>query len=232
MSERCDAFRADWLSAGFDPAHVEECDACRAWVAASERRLLALSDLTAQRAPDVLAERIARELVGDRSRRLERALGSLARLAAPGALDAAVAAGLGGREPVGDAQRGERSAGALRALAIVPAPAVLDRLVSEELAKPELQRAERFPGNLERLAAPEELREKLHGSVRRKAAVRLLRGPLVALAAAALVVWVALREDRPAPRSYRFQVVHATTLDGLDPMARALAEGLTGGVAR
>jgi predicted anti-sigma-YlaC factor YlaD len=232
VSERCDAFRADWLSAGFDLAHLEQCGDCRAWVAANERRVLALNELAQKTAPAALDQRVARELAGDRSLRLERAVGSLARLAAPSVLDAAVASLFEERAPAGDAARGERAAQALRALDLVPAPAVLDRLVAEELARPELQRAERFPGQLERLAAPEELEEKLHGSVRRKAAVRLVRGPLLALAAAAVVVWVALQVDRPQPRSYRFQVVHATSLEGLDPMARSLAESLTGGIPR
>jgi hypothetical protein len=232
VSPGCAAFRADWLSAGFDLAHVAECADCRAWVTASERRILALNGLACLSAPEALDRRVARELAGDRSLRLERALRSLARRAAPPALDVAVAGLFEGRVPAGDAVRGERAAQALRALDIVPAPAVLDRLVAEELAKPELQRAERFPGQLERLAAPEELEEKLHGSVRRKAAVRLLRGPLLALAAAALVVWVALQEDSTKSRSYRFEVVHATSLEDLDPMARSLVESLTGGAVR
>lgn len=232
MSASCAAFRADWLSAGFDPAHAEQCADCRAWVAASERRILALNSLARLSAPEGLEARVARELAGDRSRRLERALRSFVRRAAPSALDAAAAGLFRGSESVGDAARGERAAQALRALDFVPAPAVLDRLVAEELLKPELQRAERFPGQLERLAAPEELEEKLHGSVRRKAAVRLVRGPLLALAAAALVVWVALQENRTQTRAYRFQVVHATSLEDLDPMARSLVESLTGGGVR
>jgi len=232
VSDACQAFRSDWLSAGFDLEHVVECGDCRGWVAACERRIHALGGLTRRPAPEALDERVARELAGDRSRRLERSLNSLARCAPPAALDAAVGALFEGREPAGDAVRGERAAQSLRALDFVSAPGVLDRLVAEELARPELQRAERFPGNLERLQAPEVLAEKLHGSVRRKAAMRLLRGPLVALAAAALVLWVALRDGTPSPRSYRFEVRHVTSLEGLDPMARSLAESLTGGGAR
>jgi hypothetical protein len=229
----CAAFRADWLSAGYDFEHVESCDECRAWVVAIERRIHALNDLTDLVAPAELDQRVAGELAGDRQKRNERAAGSLARLGAPADLDAAVAELFGGREPAGDAERGERAARTVRMLEIVPAPSVLERLVAEELAKPALQRAERFPGNLERLEAPEELREKLHGSVRRRAALRLLRAPLAALAAAALVVWVALQmDDAPASRSYRFEVVRATSLADLDPMLRSMAEGLTGGGER
>ena len=172
----CASFREDWLSAGFDLGHVEECAACQEWVRASERRILALNGLTPLSAPEVLAERVTRELGGDRVQRQERALGSLARLAAPAALETLVAGRFEGRVASGDEARGERAAQALRALDVVRAPSVLDRLVAEELAQPTLQRAERFPGNLERLEAPAELEEKLHWAVRRTAAVRLLRG--------------------------------------------------------
>ena len=232
MNERCASFRAEWLSAGFDPVHVEECEACRAWVRASERAIQALEELRTADAPAELERRVVHELSGDRVRRLERAVGSLARLAAPSALDALVHTRLAGRAPAGDAERGERSAQALRALDFVPAPAVLDRLVAEELAQPARQTAERFPGNLERLSAPDELAEALHARARRQTFLRLARGPVAVLAAAALVVWLALRIDEPAKRAYRFEVVRADSLEGLDPMARALAESLTGGVAR
>lgn len=232
MNERCAAFRAEWLSAGFDPVHVEECEACRAWVRASERSIQALEELRAAEAPGELERRVVRELSGDRVRRLERAVGSLARLGAPAALDGLVHRRLAGRAPAGDAERGERSAQVLRTLDLVPAPAVLDRLVQEELAAPARQTAERFPGNLERLRAPDALAEALHARARRQTFVRLARGPFAVLVAAALVVWLALRFDEPAPRAYRFEVVRADSLEGLDPLARALAESLTGGVAR
>ena len=232
MNERCASFRADWLSAGFDPVHVEECEACRAWVRASERAIEALDGLRAAETPAELARRVERELSGDRVRRFERAVGSLARLPAPSRLDALVHERLAGRAPAGDAERGERSAQALRALDLLSAPAVLDRLVAEELAQPARQTAERFPGNLERLAAPEELGRSLHRRARRASFLRVVRGPASVLAAAALVVWLAVHFDRPEPRAYRFEVVRADSLEGLDPLARALAESLTGGLPR
>jgi len=232
VNERCANFRADWLSAGFDPVHVEECENCRAWVNASERAIQALEALRTTAAPEELVQRVAHELSGDRVRRLERAVGSLARLPAPGALDALIQERLAGRAPVGDAERGERSAQVLRTLDVLSAPAVLERLVAEELAQPARQTAERFPGNLERLSAPDALAQALHARARREAFVRLARGPFAVLVAAALVVWLALRFEEPTPRAYRFEVVRADSLEGLDPLARALAESLTGGVAR
>lgn len=232
MNERCASFRAEWLSAGFDPVHVDECEACRAWVRASERSIHALEGLRNSDAPQELVQRVERELSGDRVRRIERAVASLARLPAPSALDALVHERLAGRAPAGDAERGERSAQALRALDLVPAPAVLDRLVEEELAQPARQTAERFPGNLERLSAPDELAQVLHARARRQTFVRLARGPVAVLAAAALVIWLALRLDEPRPHTYRFEVVRAESLEGLDPLARSLAESLTGGIPR
>lgn len=229
MNDACAAFRADWLSAGYDLAHLEACTSCQEWVKRCERSIQALGELPRVTAPAELGERLQRELSGDRSQRLERALTSLPRLAAPALLEGAVAEQFEERLPVGDAARGERAAQALRALDVVSAPAVLERLVNEELARPEQHRVERFPGNLARLSAPEELEEKLTTSVRRRAFLRLLRGPLVALTAAAVVLWIALQDTSPAKRAYRFEVVHATSLDGLDPLARGLAESLTGG---
>ena len=51
------------------------------------------------------------------------------------------------------------------------------------------------------------------------------------LAAAGLVVWIAVRRGEPEPRRYRFEVVQAASLDGIDPLARALAESLNGGAS-
>jgi hypothetical protein len=117
----------------------------------------------------------------------------------------------------------------LRSLDVHKAPPVLERLLEEELAAPERQTVERFSGNLERLSAPGELAERLGASVRRRAVLRLVLGPLSALAAAGLVVWLALQGGASEPRSHRFQVIHASSLDELDPLARALAESLGGG---
>jgi hypothetical protein len=180
-------------------------------------------------APVELAERVAQELTGDRSRRLERVLQSVVRRPAPTLLDECVGDGFL-RRPAPDEQRGSQKAEALRSLDVHSAPEVLERLLNEELADPVRQAVERFPGNLERLEAPRELEKLIGSTVRRRALARLLVGPTMALAAACLVVWMAARSGVPEPRTYRFNVVHARSFEDLDPMARVLAESLGGGV--
>jgi hypothetical protein len=75
------------------------------------------------------------------------------------------------------------------------------------------------------------LAERITSLVRRRALGRLVLGPLATLAAAGLVVWIAMRGQEPEQRRYRFEVVQSTSLEGLDPMARMLAESLGGGAA-
>jgi hypothetical protein len=178
--------------------------------------------LARAQAPDELDTRVMAELGGDRGQRLERVLASLVRRGAPAELDGRVAALFGAEA------RGRESAAALRTMDVMAAPPVLERLLAEELADPARQRSERFPGSLERLPAPAELERRLRTSVRRTTVARLVLAPLVALSAAGVVVWLALTGDEPRPHPYRFEVVHATTLDGLDPLARSLAGSLGG----
>jgi hypothetical protein len=189
---------------------------------ARERQRQSFLLLAHATAPDELAGRVTAELAGDRAQRLERVLASLIRLGAPAELDVRVSALLGAEA------RGRESAATLRSMDVMVAPPVLERLLEEELADPARQRSERFPGSLERLQAPSELERRLRTSVRRTSVARLVLGPLVALSAAGLVVWFALTGDEPRPRPYRFEVVHATTLEGLDPLARSLAGSLGG----
>lgn len=187
---------------------------------------LGLSELTRLSVPDELEARVARELGGERTRRLERVLGSLARRGAPAALDERLVEWLE-RDCAGDEERGSRKAQAVRALELHSAPNVLERLVDEELAAPQRHRVERLSGSLPRLGAPPELADRLGTSVRRRTLTRLVLGPVVALAAAGLVVWLAIGHD-PEPRPRRFEVIHASSLDEMAPLARALAESLAG----
>jgi len=193
--------------------------------------LAALTGLARASAPAELERRVELELAGDRSRRLQRMLNSLVRRGAPAALELRVAESLDESRTRGDEQRGSRKAQVLRALDDRPAPGVLDRLLREELEAPERQRADRFFGSLERLPAPAALAERLASVVRRRALGRLVLGPIAALAAAGLVVWIAVRTEEPAPRRYRFEVIHASSLEGIDPMACVLAESLGGGAS-
>jgi hypothetical protein len=179
-------------------------------------------------APPSLEERLRLELAGDRSRRLQRALQSLVQRPAPATLDEFVAERFL-RRPASDAQRGSQKAEALRSLDVHSAPEVLERLIGEELVDPAKQTVQRFSGNLERLEAPPELEKRIGSSVRRRAWKRLLVAPVLAFAAASLVVWLTVRHGAAEPRSYRFRVVHASSSEGLDPLARALVESLGGG---
>ena len=230
MDRICRTFRSEWLSGeAAGSIHAEQCPACALWVSSSERIVAALAGLARTRAPRELEHRVELELRGDRSRRLERVMQSLVRRAAPAALDARVAETFGAKSGPGDEERGARKAEALRALDVHPAPDVLERLLREELESPERHRVERFSGGLRRLRAPAALAERLATVVRRRALGRLVLAPLATLAAAGLVVWIAVRNPEPAPRRYRFEVIRASSLEGIDPMARMLAESLGGG---
>lgn len=191
----------------------------------------ALASLERRRVPVELEQRVELELAGDRSRRLQRVLNSFVRRGAPAVLDRRVAELLGADRARGDEQSGLRKAEVLRSLDVQPAPDVLERLLREELGAPERHRVERFSGNLERLRAPAVLAERLGSVVRRRAFGRLVLGPLATLAAAGLVIWIAVLRGEPDPRRYRFQVIQASSLEGIDPLARMLAESLNGGAS-
>jgi hypothetical protein len=232
LNDACREFRNEWPQDGAEAsAHVATCASCARWVLALTRVRSAFTDLGRLAAPVELDERVALELGGDRSHRQRRMLESLVRRGAPRQLDERIAEILARASGVEAEERGARKAEALRTLDVQRAPAVLERLLNEELAAPEKARAERF-SDLERLPAPDVLAERIGGLVRRRAWLRLWIAPLSAVSAAALVVWIALRPGTPEVRAYRFQVAHAATLDDLDPMARALAESLGGGAER
>jgi len=224
MNTPCQQFRIDWLSAEPSAAgHASTCAACAAWVRGCERARVALGGLGRLAVPAELELRVAQELSGDRSRRLERLLESSVRRNAPALLDERVRELLSGAPS--ESERGPHKAQALRALDLPPVPPVLERLIEEELAAPERHRAERI--SLGRLRAPEILTQRVRDSLRRKALTRLVLGPLLTLSAAGLVLWLSTR-TRPEEHEYRFRVTQASSLDGLDPMARALAESLIG----
>lgn len=227
MNDACRDFRIECESgADADGVHPGACPDCAQWLRAFRRRSQALSELTRLSAPAELEARVAQELAGERTYRLQRALRALARLGAPARLDECVVDSLA-RGRAGDEKRGSRKAQAVRALELHPAPNVLERLVNEELAAPERHLAERFPGNLERLGAPQALADRLQTSVRRRTLARLVLGPVAALAAAGVVVWLAIGHE-PEPRRRRFDVVYATSMEEMAPLARALAESLGG----
>jgi len=161
-------------------------------------------------------------------------LSGLSRRRAPVGLDALVQASL-------------HTAPLERALSRLPrynAPAVLERLVAEEIASPLAASVRRAVGGLPKQRAPGELFASIdlaprHTSRRVAGVVAAAMGAV----ALTIVVWIARppaasevvaapgtaisRADRPP---LRLQVVHATSLAELDPLARAFAESLAGGM--
>lgn len=232
MRDACKEFREAWEHGEGAPLHHETCAPCKRWVDSLERLRGALTSLARVDAPPQLAVAVAREFGGDRSERLQRVLESLVRRGAPAALDERVSAWIGRGGTGADPERRAQRLEALRALDVQQAPGVLERLLREELQDPQRRQVERFSGTLARMRAPQELAERIAASVKRRALVRLVAGPLTALAAAGLIVWLTLRSGVAEPHTYRFRVLHATTLEELDPTARALAESLGGGVRR
>jgi hypothetical protein len=177
--------------------------------------------------------------------RLRAALGSLARLPAPQALDGRVVAATQA------GQRQERVLAHLRAalrhdapehldtqvggilgeVARVTAPPVLQRLVEEELRDPQHALARRYVSRLRRLGPPPTLRERVHqalGLPRRSAGRNaLLAGAALAVLLASIWGWWSLERARVRPR---FQVVYVDDVRELDPLAREMILGATGGL--
>jgi len=225
MAHDCRNFRQEIWPTLDESSRVEQlakCEDCARWSAAWSQRAQALRSLEPVGAPDLLTARVSAELEGPASR-LERAVQSLSRLEVPDELELRVEL----------EELGTRSAPFLRTLDYHRAPNVLERLVNEELADPSASRARRFVGDLENAGAPPALRGRVRAwFIRPKA--RPGQGPslrpVVGLAAAAAAVWMLLplfRGERVAsPRNFR--VVYVESSEALSPMARSLAEGLSG----
>lgn len=221
MSDSCRSFRDDWLEAapgGDDarapmPAHRAECAACDAWCTRIAAQLRALGELRPLTAPPILYAATANEVESGSEARFARLISGLEPLAAPPELEARVA------------DEGFYSA-FLGRLTVFSAPAVLERLVSEELAD-RGARARRFAANLEPQVAPASLAERLRGWRSVPIARRSL-APLAALAAG-LLVWLGVRAPwKTAEPRYAFRVRYAD-VSALDPLAAELGQALSGG---
>jgi hypothetical protein len=158
-----------------------------------------------------------------RRRRSVEALGGLIRRAAPQGLDALVQTEVQ-RTPL-VTLFGE--------LAKHRAPAVLDRLVSEELADPQRAAVRRHLGALPRqvLPAGTSLETRAPRSLRRWSRVAWL-SPMVAAAALTVMLLAPRPEGSVGPDATwrpRYQVVEVEHPEALSPIARSLAEGLVGG---
>lgn len=174
---------------------------------------------------------------------LRRALASLHPVSAPVALDERVALECATEAPV---------ASWLRALPAAEAPAVLDRLVLEELSDPQRALAERFVGDLFGQGAPLSLRGRLvnalnsEGGRQRRAQWSLVGAGLAAAAMALLVFWPQgpTRSNVPSGGDLaggdlaggevrarlRLKRVTVASADRLSPMAALLSDSLAGGL--
>lgn len=142
-------------------AHLAGCSACRREVERAERRVLLARSLTRANAPSELDGAVVAALqAGARQERAIRALATLTPVAAPDDL--------------------------ARLLTAPRAPAVLDRLVGEDLVDPAKAFASRYARRLERLRAPADLEQRI-GDVPRNRRARVLP---IALAAAGLLLTI------------------------------------------
>ena len=225
MKEHCREYRETWSGEAHGAPHVEACESCRAWLRAVLAHGEALSALAPVPAPPELGERVRAELEEGAEGRVRRALLELTPLTAPEELTA--------RLELESEEHWQRLARTLGTLDWLAAPAVLDRLVSEELEDAPAHRSRRFC-DLERLDAPHDLERRVErGLTRQQRRWRMLAGSAATAAAAALLLWGGLRgAETGAERDYPFEVVRTGDLAGLDPIARALGGGLSGGLGR
>lgn len=154
-----------------------------------------------------------------------RILASLPRLSAPPELDERLPTECG---------LASSSVLALQALTSYPAPAVLDRLVAEELEEPALHRTNRFT-DLEKMRAPDQLELALEHSLQRSALVRRWIPVFGALAAASLLVWFTAGGYTPSGNhdaARPFEVVRPKTIQAFSPWIQANFGALAGSSPR
>ncbi len=184
------------------------------------------------RAPLALSTQVAEALRFDSTSRAERNMSTLKDMeafSAPAELEERVFSDLQHaldplHDPLRDEDRApqapELSLGvqALKTLTCHPAPAVLERLLSEELEKPAYHRTNRF-SDLERMRAPDQLALSLEKTLRRSRIVRRLQPLVGTLAAAGLVLWlvVGLFAGADGPRKRPFEVVRTDSMEGFHP---------------
>jgi hypothetical protein len=233
MTDLCQKYRDRWLEHALDvPAsepdeHAEKCVACAEWRRAVSAQVAALRSMERFELPgsmdEVVHEDLSRSVVAT-----ERLLAALPRLEAPAELEERVASLLEvthERAAAVESREDDHFAKAVGTLDYSMVPPVLDRLVSEELADPDVHVAERFVGNLESLQAPARLDVLVRRRIRRHR-VPLFAG-LATLAAASLVAWLVLNPlDRDAEQRRSLRWVRAASLDELDPLARGFVEAL------
>lgn len=245
-------------------AHLEACAGCAEWLRLHERQVDALRGLHRPAAPDELEARVAAALRPD-AREL-RALESLSRLrplSAPSSLTGSVVAALhaGSRQerslrhlsaldrldaPASLDQHAEELAEDESAALTRPlTPAVLERLVSEDLADLPRALTRRFTSKLTRFSAPAQLEQRVRlelARTRRPGRGRIFGlPPLAAVAAASLLLgvlgWTQFGADRAADRGPEVAALELEVrrLDAgtvysdsrVDPLTRRLADELS-----
>jgi hypothetical protein len=224
-SLNCRSFREAALEADAPREHARECSACAQWLRRFEQREGVLRSLPRQLAPESLGGRVVAAIqAGERQARAVRALQGLGRLEQPAQLEQRVQ-----DEVAGEAA--EKANEPLQALAGRQlAPAVLDRLVAEELSDPSKARVARFAGSVPRLKAPAELEQRVAEELARPA--RRNSGSAWWIAAAAALVlatlapiWI-LGESRVRP----FRVEYTDSFASMSPMSRGLLESASSGM--
>lgn len=232
MEHACREFRNLWLEHALEAVpqsevaggdHVLACGACRTWVRAAKGQIGFVGALTKLTAPPELDELVADGLRSGASEPSD--IGTLPRVE-HGAVE---------RGPEPQATFSEPQAmDILRELSRVAPPAVLERLIEEELRDPAAARARRFAGDLERRSAPARLERRmfriLRGGLARPRRLIGIVAPLATAAAAVLVVWLAFLRGTGMPESERpFLVYRAESTEGLHPIALDMADALVGG---
>jgi hypothetical protein len=225
MSSTCRELRDRLIAHAGDAAafdsdlarHVDQCASCSAIARRVAQQATALRALERNTAPLALDGRVVAACHGGhRQERTLAAVRALTRWHVPAELDAKVL-----DEEYGRILRETSTA-----------PAVLDRLVDEDLRDPPRARARRFAGRLERLRAPRALRLRVEqtADARRVAVRRRVRVAAAATLVLALFVSVSAAIYWLRKPKYDFEVVHETSIEGLDPMPRAMLASLTGGM--
>lgn len=197
--------------------HVAGCPACAQALERMLRTRDALASLPARNAPEMLDGLVvAATQAGHRQERAVAHLQALLRESAPRELEGKLGGG------------GVLLSGVPRQ----PAPAVLERLVDEDLRDPRKALARRYLQRLERMGAPELLRTRVARVL--AAPPRPARRGLFLGAAALLFVLAGLWTLHALSRSSArvpYELVYVDDLSQLEPIARDMLAGMTGGLS-
>ena len=195
--------------------HLASCESCRAAFERMRQLHAGFRGLPQRCAPAELDGLVvAATQAGHRQERALAHLRTSLRHEAPADLDARV--GVGGA--------------ALGGVRRMSAPAVLERLVDEELHDPQHALTRRYVARLQRLGPPATLGERVAGLFGTRAQPRgrswLLASVALLVLAGSMWGWWKVEQNSLRPR---FQVVYVDDIEQLDPLARDLLAGATGG---